>query len=311
MILPDHFRTPSGGGFLRKNFRRVTTRHHGRGAMKEFKDKVAVITGAASGIGRALAERCVHEGMKVVLADVDLEALTSTEAALKATGTPVVAVVTDVSKAQDIAALAERTLAAFGAVHLLCNNAGVWGGISAWDSSLADWEWVLGVNLWGVIHGIHTFVPIMLAQETDGHIVNTASLAGLLTGRGPAAYRVSKHAVVALSEMLYHQLAQRTAKVKVSVLCPGGVDTQIIDAARNRPAHLPVARPLRPDEVAVRDATQQGVRTGMAPAHVAEQVFQAITAEQFYILTHPSGKAWVRTRMEDILQERNPTPQGA
>jgi NAD(P)-dependent dehydrogenase (short-subunit alcohol dehydrogenase family) len=203
--------------------------------MKEFKDKVAVITGAASGIGRALAERCAHEGMKVVLADVDVDALATTVAALKATGAPVLAVVTDVSKAQDVDALAQRTLAAFGAVHLLCNNAGVWAGISAWDSSLADWEWVLGVNLWGVIHGIHTFVPLMLAQGTPGHIVNTASMAGLLTGRGPAVYRVSKHAVVALSEMLYHQLAHRGANVKVSVLCPGGVDTQIIDAARNRP----------------------------------------------------------------------------
>jgi NAD(P)-dependent dehydrogenase (short-subunit alcohol dehydrogenase family) len=279
--------------------------------MQEFTDKVAVITGAASGIGRALAERCAHAGMKVVLADVDVDALTTTEAALKAAGVLVVAVATDVSKAQEVDALAQQTLAAFGAVHLLCNNAGVWGGISAWESSLADWEWVLGVNLWGVIHGLRTFVPLMLAQETEGHIVNTASLAGLLTGRGPAAYRVSKHAVVALSEMLYHQLAQRAAKVKVSVLCPGGVDTQIIDAARNRPAHLPVARPLRPDEEAVREATQQAVRTGMSPAHVAEQVFQAITADQFYILTHPGGKAWVRTRMEDILQERNPTPQGA
>jgi NAD(P)-dependent dehydrogenase (short-subunit alcohol dehydrogenase family) len=175
--------------------------------MQEFKDKVAVITGAASGIGRALAERCVHTGMKAVLADVDMGALTITEAALKATGASVLAVATDVSKAQDVDALAQRTLAAFGAVHLLCNNAGVWGGISAWDSSLTDWEWVLGVNLWGIIHGIHTFVPLMLAQETEGHIVNTASMAGLLTGRGPAAYRVSKHAVVALSEMLYHQLA--------------------------------------------------------------------------------------------------------
>ena len=276
--------------------------------MMEFKDKVAVITGAASGIGRALAERCAHEGMQVVLADVDVDALTATEAALQATGAPVLAVVTDVSKAQDIESLAQRTLTAFGAVHLLCNNAGVWGGISAWDSSLADWAWILGVNLWGVIHGVHTFVPLMLAQETEGHIVNTASMAGFITGRGPAVYRVSKHAVVALSEILYHQLAQRTAKVKVSVLCPGGVDTQILNAVRNRPAHLPAAEPLRPEEEAVREATQHRVQTGISPVHVAESVFRAIAAEQFYIFTDPGAKAWVRTRMEGILQERNPTP---
>jgi NAD(P)-dependent dehydrogenase (short-subunit alcohol dehydrogenase family) len=249
--------------------------------------------------------------MKAVLADVDMGALTITEAALKATGASVLAVATDVSKAQDVDALAQRTLAAFGAVHLLCNNAGVWAGVSAWDSALADWEWVLGVNLWGVIHGLHAFVPPMLAQGTPGHIVNTASMAGLLTGRGPAVYRVSKHAVVALSEMLYHQLAQRGAHVKVSVLCPGGVDTQILDAARHRPAHLPAARPLRPEEEAVREATHRSVQTGIAPEHVAECVLRAIVADKFYILTHPEAKAWVRTRMKDILQERNPTPEGA
>jgi NAD(P)-dependent dehydrogenase (short-subunit alcohol dehydrogenase family) len=279
--------------------------------MKEFKDKVAVITGAASGIGRALAERGAHEGMKVVLADVDGDALTATAAALQATGAPVLAVVTDVSKAQAVDALAQRTLAAFGAVHLLCNNAGVWAGVSAWDSALADWEWVLGVNLWGVIHGLHTFVPLMLAQGTEGHIVNTASMAGLLTGRGPAVYRVSKHAVVALSEMLCHQLAQQEAKVKVSVLCPGGVDTQILNAARTRPAHLPATGPLRPEEEAVRKATQRRVQTGMSPRHVAECVFRAIVADKFYVLTDPAAKAWVRTRMEDILEERNPTREGA
>ena len=277
--------------------------------MKEFKDKVAVITGAASGIGRALAERCAHEGMKVVLADVDVDTLTTTVAALKATGAPALAVVTDVSKANDVDALAQRTLAAFGAIHLLCNNAGVWGGISAWESSLADWEWALGVNLWGVIHGVHTFVPLMLDQGTEGHIVNTASMAGLLTGRGPAVYRVSKHAVVALSEMLYHQLAQRGASVKVSVLCPGGVDTQIIDAARNRPGHLPATGPLRPELEAVREATHRAVQTGISPAQVADHVFRAIIADKFYILTHAGEKEWVRTRMEDIIQERNPTPQ--
>ena len=278
--------------------------------MQAFKNKVAVITGAASGIGRALAERCAHEGMKVVLADVDMDALTTAEAALHATGVPVLAVETDVSKAHDVETLAQRTLAAFGAVHLLCNNAGVWGGISVWESSLADWEWVLGANLWGVIHGVHTFVPLMLAQETEGHIVNTASLAGFITGRGPAAYRVSKHAVVALSEILYHQLAQRGANVKVSVLCPGAVDTQIIDAARNRPGHLLAAGPLPPGDGAMREAKRQEVQAGMSPAQVAEHVFNAIKADKFYVFTHPEGKVWIQARMDDILHEHHPTPPG-
>jgi NAD(P)-dependent dehydrogenase (short-subunit alcohol dehydrogenase family) len=278
--------------------------------MKEFKDKVAVITGAASGIGHALAERCVHEGMKVVLADVEVGALATTEAALKAMGATVVAVVTDVSKADDVEALARRTLEAFGAVHLLCNNAGVGAGTSVWESSLADWEWVLGVNLWGVIHGVRVFVPLMLAQQTEGHIVNTASMAGLLTGPGLGVYRVSKHGVVALSETLYHELAQRRAKVKVSVLCPGSVNTRIIYSTRNRPGHLPEAKPLGPEDVVLREAVRQAVQTGMSPTQVAEHVFNGIQADKFYILTHPDLKERVRTRMEDVLRERNPTPPG-
>jgi NAD(P)-dependent dehydrogenase (short-subunit alcohol dehydrogenase family) len=278
--------------------------------MKEFKDKVAVITGAASGIGRALAERCVHEGMKVVLADVEVGALATTEAALKAMGATVVAVVADVSKADDVEALAQRTLEAFGAVHLLCNNAGVGAGTSVWESSLADWEWVLGVNLWGVIHGVRVFVPLMLAQQTEGHIVNTASMAGLLTGPGLGVYRVSKHGVVALSETLYHELAQRRAKVKVSVLCPGSVNTRIIYSTRNRPGHLPAAKPLGPEDVVLREAVRQAVQTGMSPTQVAEHVFNGIQADKFYILTHPDLKERVRTRMEDVLRERNPTPPG-
>jgi NAD(P)-dependent dehydrogenase (short-subunit alcohol dehydrogenase family) len=232
-------------------------------SLKEFKDKVAVITGAASGIGRALAERCAREGMQVVLADMEVEALTTTEAALKATGATVLAVVTDVSKAQDVEALAQKTLQAFGAVHLLCNNAGVWAGTSVWESPLADWEWVLGVNMWGVIHGVRVFVPFMLAQETEGHIVNTASMSGLLTAPGLGAYLVSKHGVVALSETLSHELAQRRAKVKVSVLCPGWVNTQFSEAVRNRPGHLPATEPLHAEQM-TRQALHQAIQqTGM------------------------------------------------
>jgi NAD(P)-dependent dehydrogenase (short-subunit alcohol dehydrogenase family) len=278
--------------------------------MKEFKDKVAVITGAASGIGRAIGDRCVQEGMKVVLADVEVEALTKTEADMKTAGATVLAVLTDVSQAGDVEALAHKALNAFGAVHVLCNNAGVGAGTSVWESTIADWEWVMGVNLWGVIHGVRVFVPIMLAQDTACHIVNTASMAGLVSGSGLGVYRVTKHGVVTLSETLYHELVQRGAKVKVSVLCPGYVNTRIMEAARNRPVHLPPTQPRNPASAAQRDAMRQAVQAGMPPAQVADAVFKALREDTFYILTHPEWKERIRTRMEDIIQERDPTPPG-
>jgi NAD(P)-dependent dehydrogenase (short-subunit alcohol dehydrogenase family) len=279
--------------------------------MKQFKDKVAVITGAASGIGRGLAERCVQEGMKVALADVEADALTKTEASMKSSGATVLAVRTDVSQARDVETLAQKTLDAFGAVHLLCNNAGVAGTAApVWESTLADWEWVMGVNLWGVIHGLRVFVPLMLAQHTDCHIVNTASMAGLISCPGLAAYKVTKHGVVTLSETLYHELAERGAKVKVSVLCPGIVNTRIMESARNRPGHLPDREPLDPASAAGWQALCQLVPAGMSPAQVADAVFKALREDRFYIFTHPEDKESVRTRMEDILQERSPTFPG-
>lgn len=278
--------------------------------MKEFKDKVAVITGAASGIGRALADRCVQEGMKAVLADVEVETLTKTAASMKAAGATVLAVRTDVAQARDVEALAEKALEVFGAVHLLCNNAGVGTEAAIWESTIAEWEWVMGVNLWGVIHGVRVFVPLMLAQDTECHLVNTASMAGLLSGPGLGAYKVTKHAVVTLSETLYHELAERGAKVKVSVLCPGIVNTRIMESARNRPGHLPPTEPLGPASGARWETLRQLVPAGMPPGQVADAVFAALREDQFYILTHPEGKEYVRTRMEDILQERSPTPPG-
>jgi NAD(P)-dependent dehydrogenase (short-subunit alcohol dehydrogenase family) len=278
--------------------------------MKEFHGKVAVITGAASGIGRALAERCVQEGMRAVLADVEVEALANAEAGLKASGAAVLAVPTDVSRPRDVAALAQKTLEAFGAVHLLCNNAGVGAEAAIWESTLEEWEWVLGVNLWGVIHGVRAFVPLMLAQDTECYIVNTASMAGLISGPGLGAYKVTKHAVVSLSETLHHELAERGARVGVSVLCPGIVNTRIMESARNRPGHLPPTAPLGPASGARWDALRQLVPAGMPPMRVADAVFAALRDDQFYILTHPEGKEAVRTRMEDILQGRNPTPPG-
>jgi NAD(P)-dependent dehydrogenase (short-subunit alcohol dehydrogenase family) len=276
--------------------------------MKEFKDKVAVITGAASGIGRALAERCAQEGMKVVLADVEEEALTKTEAGMEAAGATVLAVRTDVSQAKDVEALAHKTLETFRAVHLLCNNAGVAGAPApVWENTIADWEWVLGVNLWGVIHGVRVFVPLMLAQDSECHLVNTASMAGLFSGPDLGIYRVTKHGVVTLSETLHHELAVRGAKVKVSLLCPGIVSTRIMESARNRPGHFPTRELFDPASGAGWETLRQLVPAGMPPGQVADAVFEGVRKDQFYIFTHPEEKGPIRTRMEDILQERNPT----
>jgi NAD(P)-dependent dehydrogenase (short-subunit alcohol dehydrogenase family) len=278
--------------------------------MKAFQGKVAVVTGAASGIGRALAERCAQEGMKVVLADIEEPALMQTSRDLAAQGAQTLAVPTDVSQAGEVETLARKAFETYSAVHLLFNNAGVGGGKSAWESTLADWEWVLGVNLWGVIHGIHFFVPRMLEQRSEGHIVNTASMAGLTYGPGQSIYKVSKHGVVSLSETLYYELALRGASLKVSVLCPGFVNTHVLDSQRNRPARLqnaPDGKESPPQAEAVRQRIQQALREGMPPQQVADIVFGAIREERFYILTHPTWKGAIQIRMEDILQERNPT----
>jgi NAD(P)-dependent dehydrogenase (short-subunit alcohol dehydrogenase family) len=277
--------------------------------MKEFRGKVAVITGAASGIGRGLAERCAREGMKVVLADVDEAALAQAERELKGAGADVIAVRTDVSKADDVDALARRALDAFGAVHLLFNNAGVGAGTTVWESTLADWQWVLGVNLWGVIHGVRTFVPLMLKQADECHIVNTASMAGLVSGPALGVYKVTKHGVVSLSETLCCELAVMRSKIKVSVLCPGGVNTSIMDSERNRPAELQNASASQSAHPAITQAEamlRRLVETGMPPSEVAEAVFDAIRDERFYILTHADWKPLVRKRMDEILQGRNP-----
>jgi len=241
--------------------------------MKAFQGKVAVVTGAASGIGRALAERCAQEGMKVVLADIEEPALMQTSRDLAAQGAQTLAVPTDVSQAGEVETLARKAFETYSAVHLLFNNAGVGGGKSAWESTLADWEWVLGVNLWGVIHGIHFFVPRMLEQRSEGHIVNTASMAGLTYGPGQSIYKVSKHGVVSLSETLYYELALRGASLKVSVLCPGFVNTHVLDSQRNRPARLqnaPDGKESPPQAEAVLQRIQQAVREGMPPQQVAD-----------------------------------------
>jgi len=280
--------------------------------MKHLRDKVAVVTGAGSGIGRGLAERCAREGMKVVLADVEQEALAEVEAQLRAAGAEAIAMPTDVSKAEDVERLARRTLDAFGAVHVLFNNAGVGASQVLWESSLADWQWILGVNLWGVIHGIHTFVPLMLRQGDDCHIVNTASIVGLISSPGQGAYKASKHAIVTLTETLHHELAQRGANIHVSLLCPAWVNTRILDAERNRPKQFanPADAPVDLETELEIDFLRQSIETGLSPEEVAEHVFRAIREERFYILTHPEWRSAIQTRMEDILQQRNPSPLG-
>jgi len=275
--------------------------------VKEFKGKVAVITGAASGIGRAIAERCVSEGMKLVLADIDDENLTKAESELRGQGGTVLSVRTDVSKRSEVEELARQTLDVFGQVHLLVNNAGVGAGGSAWEATWHDWEWVIGVNLWGVIHGVKVFTPLMLAQNVECHIVNTASAAGLIVGGISAPYSTTKHAVVGLSESLYLTLQQRGALVKVSVLCPGLVRTNIINAEHHRPADLrnePVE--LGAERRAGLNIMKAAIEAAMPPRQVADKVFDAIRNEQFYILTHPDWMELVQMRTDSLLRLENP-----
>ena len=274
--------------------------------MKEFKDKVAVITRAASGIGFGLAEHAAKEGMKVVLADVEEDALRKAEKQIRELGVDTLAVKTDVSKAEDVEALAEKTISAFGAVHLLCNNAGVGARNEGW-CSLLDWKWVLGVNLWGVIHGVHFFVPIMLKQDTECHIVNTSSVGGLVSVSGNTPYAVSKHGVVALSENSYLQLKQMNSKIGVSVICPGIIDTNILDCDRNRPAELQKEseEPLNQEMM---ETIRKVFTDGMPPSELAEIVFDAIKESQFYI--YPNAEQYmddVRTRAENVMLGRNPS----
>jgi NAD(P)-dependent dehydrogenase (short-subunit alcohol dehydrogenase family) len=267
--------------------------------------KVAVITGAASGIGKGLAERFAAESMKVVLADVEAEALAELEADLKSKGADVLTVKTDVSNAAEVENLAVQTLDTFGAVHILCNNAGVVCSRPIWEHTLADWEWVLGVNLWGVIHGIRAFVPRMLAQDDACHIVNTASILGLVGGSGEGIYKVSKHGVVVLSETLADELKQKGANIQVHVLCPGWVRTGILESSRNRPDALQnpkIETPPRQETIGGSQNARAEMEAGMSPAEVAEHVYNAIQTGTFYIHTHPEHKAWIRERMERILE---------
>lgn len=280
--------------------------------MKEFANRVAVITGAASGFGREFALSGARLGMKLVLADVQQAALETFRAELAAQGVAVLAVRCDVRKAEEVQALADAALAEFGAVHLLFNNAGVGAGGLIWENTQADWEWVLGVNLWGVIHGVRLFTPLMLEcarRDADyrGYIVNTASMAGLLTPPTMGVYNVSKHAVVALSETLYQDLQLVDAPIGTSVLCPYFVPTAITQSAQHRPAELRNSGAPTLSQQVAGALLDKAVTSGKVSAkEVAEWTFQAIREERFYIFSHPEALGNVEKRMQAILQQHNP-----
>jgi NAD(P)-dependent dehydrogenase (short-subunit alcohol dehydrogenase family) len=268
--------------------------------MEDLSGKVAVVTGGASGIGLALANRFAAEGMKLVLADVEGDALASAAAGL-ASSAEVVTVVADVSKVEQVEEIRRSALEAFGAVHVVCNNAGVGSGGAFESVSLADWEWVLGVNLWGVIHGVRTFLPL-LQEQGEGHIVNTASVAGLFAAPYMGPYNVSKYGVVALSETLFNELAIAQSNVGVSVLCPSWVKTRIAESGRNRPGGAG-----DPGEAAAITEVINGfISTGIEPTEVAEAVAEAVKLRRFWILTHDDTRAAVKARTASILDDGTP-----
>ncbi|MDA8109592.1 MAG: SDR family NAD(P)-dependent oxidoreductase [Betaproteobacteria bacterium] len=275
--------------------------------MKALQGKVAVVTGAASGLGRAMALAFAGEGMHVALADVDEANLARVADEVRARGVRAHARRVDVSRGEQLEALAQSTVAELGGAHVVCNNAGVSPLGAVWENTVADWQWTLGVNLWGVIHGVRAFAPRLLAQD-EGHFVNTASVAGLISPPGMGAYNVSKHAVVALSESLYHDLAERGSRVGVSVLCPAYVPTAISDSERNRPAELANPRKEKSAEQLAKEAMlRKAVQSGKISAEeVAQAVVAAVKDERFYVLTHARIKPAIRARMEDILEERAP-----
>jgi len=264
--------------------------------MKELKGKTAVVTGAGSGLGRAMALAFAREGMKLALADVDEKGLEETASQVKGFSMRV-----DVSKEAEVLAFCNRIEDPF----LVCNNAGVSPLGAVWENTAADWQWILGVNLWGVIHGVRAFAP-RLIEKNAGHIVNTASVAGLISPPGSGAYNVTKHAVVALSESLYHDLRERNSQVGVSVLCPAYVPTGISDSERNRPVEFGVS--IKSKETLAKEAIlKKAVSSGRLSADdVARAVVAAVKHDRFYILTHPRIKGAIRARMEDILEERAP-----
>jgi NAD(P)-dependent dehydrogenase (short-subunit alcohol dehydrogenase family) len=280
--------------------------------MKDFSGKVAVITGGAGGLGREFATIAAGLGMHLVLADVQQDALDSTRSELEGRGAQVLAVACDVRKGEQVQALADAAMARFGAVHLVFNNAGVGSGGLIWENSEADWEWVLGVNLWGVIHGVRIFTRLMLEcaardPQFEGHIVNTASMAGLLNAPAMGVYNVSKHAVVSLSETLFHDLQLVGAPIGASVLCPYFVPTGISQSHRNRPDDVKMDGAPTASQMAAQAMTVKAVESGkVSAAQVAQMTFDAVRDGQFYIYSHPGALGNVAERMDAIVKQRNP-----
>lgn len=280
--------------------------------MKNFADKVAVITGGAGGLGLEFATIAAGLGMKIVLADVQQDALERARIALEGQGAQVLAMLCDVRKGEQVQALADAAMARFGAVHLVFNNAGVGAGGLVWENTEADWEWVLGVNLWGVIHGVRIFTRLMLEcakrdPQFAGHIVNTASMAGLLNAPAMGVYNVSKHAVVSLSETLYHDLQLVGAPIGASVLCPYFVPTGIGQSHRNRPDDVKMAAAPTASQLAAQALTAKAVESGkVTAAQVAQLTFDAVRDGQFYIYSHPGALGNVAERMDAIVHQRNP-----
>ncbi len=273
--------------------------------MDDLQGKVAVITGGASGIGLAVARSAAAEGMRLVLGDIEEVPLREAEKALGETGAEVLGVVTDVADGASVRALRDRALDRFGAVHLVHNNAGVGVGGPIWEISEEDWRWILDVNLWGVVHGINAFVPLLMEQG-EGHVVNTASIAGLVASPFLGPYNATKQAVVAISETLFKDLQLAGSPVGVSVLCPGFVQTRIDESERNRPSWAPAAEGEEAENM--RGAIKALIASGISPAVVADGVIDAVKTNTFYILTHPELDSVVRTRFEDIDQRRPPSP---
>jgi NAD(P)-dependent dehydrogenase (short-subunit alcohol dehydrogenase family) len=277
----------------------------------DFHGKCAVLTGAGSGFGLECARIAARVGMSVVLVDVQADALAQAEAELRSAGAEVLARRTDVASAADMETLARAVQDRFGAPHFVFNNAGVGAGGLVWENSVADWEWVLGVNLWGVIHGVRLFTPMMLAAAQadpswQGHIVNTASMAGLLAPPNMGVYNTGKHAVVGLTETLYQDLRLVTTQVGASVLCPHFVPTAITRSERNRPSKL-AAQPRTRSQIVGEAMGEQAVRSGrVSAAHVAQLVFDAVAQDRFYIYSHPKGMGAVRARVEAIVNGNNP-----
>jgi len=281
--------------------------------MKTFEGRVAVVTGGASGLGLAMALRFADAGMNIVIGDIEAEPLALAEAAIAAKGVKVLPQRTDVAKAEEVEALAESAYRHFGSVNVLCNNAGVGGSPGTmWELAVEDWQWVIDVDLWSVVHGVRSFVPRMIASGQEAHVVNTASVAGLVSGAVGGPYTVAKFGVVALSEQLYYELGRAGHDIGVSVLCPGFVNTNIYDSGRNRQAEYGQSR-LAPSTQSqqIRAMLEERREAMLQPAEIGELVFEAVCTRNLYII--PAGSEALekaaRARFENVVERRNPPLQ--